>query len=213
MRQALLTFESQMENSASIPNFQKYNKRMNYPTVFDLIAEVTQASGVRLILIGGFAINAYGVARNTLDVDFLISEADYQKLTDPLSAQGYKESVRTDVFVKYEHKDRGAMPIDLLFVDPNTFEMIWRGGGESTISGHRFKTPSLLHLIALKLHAIKKGSKDRVWKDLPDIINLVIANRMDVSSSDFVEICRKFGPEGIHQKIQEASRGDFDGRS
>ncbi len=186
---------------------------MTYPTVFDLIAHVAQETGARLILIGGFAINAYGVARNTLDVDFLISEADYKKLKDPLFAQGYEETVRTEVFVKHEHKDRGAMPIDLLFVDPNTFEMIWRGGGEVTISGHRFKTPSLLHLIALKLHAIKKGSKDRVWKDLPDIINLVIANGMDVSSSDFVEICHKFGPDGIHQKIQEASRGGFGGRS
>ena len=186
---------------------------MNCPTVFDLIAHVAQETGARLILIGGFAINAYGVARNTLDVDFLISEADYQKLKGPLLAQGYEETVRTEVFVKQTHKDRGAMPIDLLFVDPNTFEMIWRGGGETTISGHKFKTPSLLHLIALKLHAIKKGSKDRFWKDLPDIINLVVANRMDVSSSNFVEICRKFGPEGIHQKIQEATQGGLDGKS
>lgn len=177
------------------------------------MAREAQATGVRFILIGGFAVNAYGVARNTLDVDFLISEADYLKLKGPLSSQGYEEIVRTDFFAKQSHKAREAMPIDLLFVDPNTFEMIWLDGGEATVSGHQFKTPSLLHLIALKLHAIKQGSKDRVWKDLPDIINLVIANRMDVSSSDFVEICRKFGPEGIHQKIQEASYGDFDGRS
>ena len=185
---------------------------MNYSTVFDLIAGIAQEMGVRLILIGGFAVNALGYARNTLDVDFLISEEDYRKLKGPLSAQGYAEIVRTDVFAKQVHKDRESMPIDLLFVDPNTFEMIWLGGGEATVSGHRFKMPSLLHLIALKLHAIKQGSKDRVWKDLPDIINLVIANRVDVSSSDFIEICSKFGPEGIHQKIKEASRGGFSGR-
>lgn len=186
---------------------------MNYPTVFDLIARKTQEAGVRLILIGGFAVNAYGVARNTRDIDFLISEEDYRKLEGFLSAEGYEENVRTDVFVKQTHKDGNAMPIDFLFVDPNTFEMIWRGGSETSISGHKFKTPSLLHLVALKLHAIKQGSKDRVWKDLPDIINLVISNRMDVASSDFMEICRKFGPEGILQKIQEASRGGLNGRS
>lgn len=182
---------------------------MNQSTVFDLMARVAQEAGIRLILIGGFAVNAYGVSRNTRDVDFLISEADYLKLGSLLSAQGYEEVVRTDVFAKREHKDQEAMPVDLLFIDSNTFGMIWQKGGETTVSGHKFKIPSLLHLIALKLHAIKQGSKDRVWKDLPDIINLVIANRMDVASSDFVEICLKFGPEGIHPKIQEAIRGRF----
>jgi len=186
---------------------------MRSSSVFNLIAEAVQASGVRLILIGGFAVNAYGYARNTLDVDFLITETDYIKLQSILLARGYKETARTEVFAKHASADQEDMPVDLLFVDPSTFEMIWAGGGETTVSGFGFKTPSLLHLIALKLHAIKQGSKDRVWKDLPDIMNLVIANRMDVASADFSEICRKFGPEGIHQKIQELSRGGSDGRA
>ncbi|MFH0984160.1 MAG: nucleotidyltransferase [Candidatus Omnitrophota bacterium] len=186
---------------------------MNYPTVFDLLDNAVQELGVRLILIGGFAVNAFGVGRNTQDVDFLILETDYLKLKDFLLAQGYEEVVRTDVFAKQTAKDRYAMPVDFLFTDPHTFEMIFRDSVGTTISGHAFKTPSLLHLVALKLHAIKKGSKDRVWKDLPDIINMVIANRIDTDSSDFMEICRKFGPEGIHQRIQEASRRGPDGRS
>ena len=186
---------------------------MNYPNVFDLIAEVSQKAGVRLILIGGFAVNACGAARNTQDVDFLITEADYHKLKGLLSAQGYEETVRTDVFVKQACRDRDAMPIDFLFVDSHTFESIWREGKKGTVSGHSFMMPSLLHLIALKLHAIKQGSKDRVWKDLPDIVNLVISNRMDVLSPDFKEVCRKYGPEGIFQKILELSRGGPDGRS
>ena len=165
---------------------------MDYPTVFDLIAKISREAGARLIL---------------------IVEEDYHKLKGLFLAQGYEETVHTDIFVKQSHKDRSAMPIDLLFVDRDTFESIWRSSGEATVSGHVFKTPSLLHLIALKLHAIKTGSKDRAWKDLPDIIRLVIANRINVESSDFVEICKKFGPAGIQQKIKEASCEDSDGRA
>ena len=44
---------------------------MKYSTVFDLIANISQGAGVRVILIGGFAVNAYDFARNTRDVDFL----------------------------------------------------------------------------------------------------------------------------------------------
>jgi len=186
---------------------------MNSPTIFDLLANAVQDADVRLILIGGFAINAYGVARNTQDIDFLITESDYGKLRPLLLAQKYDETVRTDIFAKQTPKDRDGMPVDFLFVDPATFELIWRNGAEKTISGHGFRAPSLLHLIALKLHAINKGSKDRVWKDLPDIINLIIANKIDIYSSDFKEICLKFGPAGIHQKIQEASGGGWNGKS
>ena len=186
---------------------------MNYPTVFDLIAEVAGKANARLVLIGGFAVNARGVARNTQDVDFLTTEADYQEMKPLLSAAGFDETVRTDVFAKQTTKNPGTMPVDFLFVDPDTFESIWQGGIETAVCGRQFKTPSLLHLIALKLHAIKKGSKDRVWKDLPDIANLVLSNRLDVMAFDFLEICRKYGPDGIHQKILEMTQGGSPGRS
>jgi hypothetical protein len=186
---------------------------MEYPTVFDLIANAAKQANVRLILIGGFAVNAYGIARNTRDVDFLTTDEAYPQLREVLARSGYEEDARSDVCAKLRHKDPQAMPVDFVFVDAETFSAIWKSSRDSVASGHTFKVPSLLHLIALKMHAIKKGSKDRVWRDLPDIINLVTANQIDVSSPEFLGVCRRFGPEGIHQKIQDACRGDSDGRS
>ncbi len=181
---------------------------MNYSTVFDLIAEAAQKAGARLILIGGFAVNAYHYARNTKDVDFLTTDEDYPKIARFLSLSGFRESVKTDVFVKQVFENAEGMPIDFLFVDPDTFESIWKDGTETVLSGKIFRMPSLFHLIALKLHAIKQGSKDRAWKDIPDILNLIEANRIDIRSFDFVEVCRKYGPKGIYEDILKMCTGD-----
>lgn len=194
-------------------SLRKYNKPMDDANIFKLIAETAEKAGIRLILIGGFAVNAYDFARNTRDIDFLITDEDYQKLSKVLSLSGYEESVRTSVFAKQLLKNTDAMPVDFLFVDLKTFDSMWHSGKDTTLSGRKFRMPSLLHLIALKLHAIKKGSKDRAWKDLPDIINLIKANRIDISASDFEDICLKYGPDGILQKIRELIRGGLDGRS
>lgn len=187
---------------------------MEYPTtVFDLIAEACERVGARVVLVGGFAVNAHGYARNTKDIDFLITEEDYVRLKSVLESKGYKETVRTEVFVKQELSDPLSLPVDLLFTDPRTFDAIYRGGADTAVPGSVFRIPSLLHLIALKLHAIKQGSKDRVWRDLPDIIQLVIANHVDIASVDFKEICRQYGPDGILEKICELVPGGPRGKA
>ena len=43
---------------------------------------------------------------------------------------------------------------------------------------------SLEHLLALKCHAIKHGHPGRVEKDVDDVLGLVRANLLDVTSSD-----------------------------
>jgi hypothetical protein len=179
--------------------------------IFKLIAEAAEKAGIRLILIGGFAVNAYNYARNTRDIDFLTTEEDYGKLS--IALPGYKESVRTNVFAKQIQKKAGAMPVDFLFVDPKTFESIWRDGKQTVLFGHEFRIPSLLNLLALKLHAVKRGSKDRAWKDIPDIINLIIANGIDAGSPEIQDVCRKYGPDGIHSEILKGCSGGQDGRS
>ena len=45
---------------------------MAYQTVFHLISDIINKSGISCILIGGFAVNYYNVTRMTADIDFLI---------------------------------------------------------------------------------------------------------------------------------------------
>jgi len=176
---------------------------MNYSTIFHLISELSNKSGVSCVLIGGFAVNYYKVTRQTLDVDFLITKDDFNKISVELEKAGFKlEDVR-DVFARFTGNEYYLMDIDFMFVDSGTLEKIIKSGREIFIARQKFIVPSLNNLIALKLHALKYNQKMREYKDLPDIINLIRANDVDCRSKEFRELCLKYGTEELYKKIIE----------
>lgn len=61
--------------------------------------------------------------------------------------------------------------------------------------------PSLQHLFALKIHALKHGKGLRVLKDLDDVANRVLANRVDVRSEWFCQLFEKHGNMEWHERI------------
>ncbi|MBU4306199.1 MAG: hypothetical protein KJ893_11400 [Candidatus Omnitrophica bacterium] len=176
---------------------------MNYSTIFHLISELSNKSGVSCVLIGGFAVNYYKVTRQTLDVDFLITKDDFNKISVELEKAGFKlEDVR-DVFARFTGNEYYLMDIDFMFVDSGTLEKIIKSGREIFIARQKFIVPSLNNLIALKLHALKYNQKMREYKNLPDIINLIRANDVDYRSEEFRELCLKYGTEELYKKIIE----------
>ena len=58
-------------------------------------------------------------------------------------------------------------------------------------------------MIALKLHAIKHNQKIREFKDLPDIVNLIRANKVKYKTAEFRELCLKYGTKEMYDKIME----------
>jgi len=61
---------------------------------------------------------------------------------------------------------------------------------------------SLLHLLALKCHAVKHGHKGRIVKDADDVIHLVQLNRVDVQRPEVREIFLKYGTTDLYEKVQ-----------
>jgi hypothetical protein len=88
-----------------------------------------------------------------------------------------------------------------MIVDETTRAKIVKEGKEIDVVGERLIIPSINHLIALKLHAIKSNPNNRLWKDLPDIINLIKMNKIDFKSSDFKNLCLKYGNEELYKNI------------
>ena len=176
---------------------------MNEPSVFHLIGEITHQNDVSCVLIGGFAVNHYKVSRQTADVDFLITKEDFEKIWDSLKKAGYKESFVQENFAQLESTQLSLRNVDFMFVDRSTLDKILKEAGSLTISGQKFVVPSLNHLIALKLHAIKNNEKNRLMKDLPDIVNLIKNNGIDVRNEDFKNLCLKFGTENLYQRLLE----------
>jgi hypothetical protein len=173
-------------------------------SAFSLMSDLIQRTGISCILIGGFAVNFYKVTRQTADIDFLITKEDFSKISAFLTESGYQTISSQDNFSQLQSSQASLMDVDFMFVDKDTLVQIKQAGREIKISEQMFFVPSLNHLIALKLHAIKYNSRIRLTKDLPDIINLVRINKIDVKDAGFKELCLKYGTEDVYCKIVEA---------
>jgi hypothetical protein len=176
---------------------------MKEKSVFHLISDLTKQEGVSCILIGGFAVNYYRVTRQTADVDFMITKSDFEKILSHLEKVGYKNISDYDNFAQLESSKLSLMDVDFMFVDQSTLDKILKESKQIKIAQQDFLVPSLLHLIALKLHSIKYNEKNRLLRDLPDIINLIKINSVDVNSEEFKQICGKYGTDKIYSKIKE----------
>ncbi len=170
--------------------------------VFGFISNIFQDSGAHCILIGGFAIGFYGVSRQTVDVDFLISEEEFPKVDRALTELGYKKTHSQKLFTRFSKPEKGNMDLDFIYVDAATLKQIATDGRTVEIGGRPFTIPSLSHLIALKLHSIKQNPHLREQKDLPDIIQLMRANDIAADSQEFKVLCLKFGTKELYEKIK-----------
>jgi hypothetical protein len=179
---------------------------MKYPTVFHLISSVCNQRNISCVLIGGFAVNYYKVTRQTADVDFLITKDGYDKIQSLLEKEGFKQSYTQEVFVRLTTEKSYLMDLDFMFVDEKTLDKIIKEGSQISIAGKKFIVPCLLHLIALKLHAVKYNPKIREYKDLADIIELIKINKIDAGSNEFKNLCLKYGTEELYHKILEMAK-------
>ena len=163
---------------------------------FDLLAKGRRP----FLIVGGHALAAHGVVRQTIDVDCLIAADDAAAMHEVLSAAGYSESGRTENFVRYRHLLPRYVEIDVLLVDLSTLEKLLNASRPLKRGKHEFRVPALPHLIALKLHAIR-NNPEREARDFGDIAELLRVNTGQISRGDLEELCRQFAPPGIAAKL------------
>ena len=171
------------------------------PTIFEILTEGFAEQGIDALLIGGYALSAYGVVRQTVDVDWLMADVDSGKLYKILSSAGYMEKARTENFIRYTHQSGFLMDIDVLLVDRSTFDQMIQQSRSCRIDLVELRIPCLAHLIALKLHAIKNNQR-REFRDLGDIVELLKSNPGQVPTNDLATLCSKYGPKGIYSKLE-----------
>ena len=176
---------------------------MKYPTVFHLIATEFAKARIPFLLVGGFAVNHYKVSRNTWDLDILIRESDFDGVAPILKGAGYQMEVRTELFARFRGNHPYFFNTDVIFADPKTFSGMLAEGQEIEMKDNRFIIPSLNHLIAMKLHAVKNNPRARAFKDLGDVIDLVRENNVDIRSDSFRNLCLKFASEEWYRMIME----------
>ncbi|MCK4326235.1 nucleotidyltransferase family protein [bacterium] len=170
-------------------------------TVLEIIWKGVESYKVKALMIGGQALPAFGVARQTVDVDCLVTDSDSKIFDTILTEVGYTEKERTENFVRYSHTSVYLMDVDLMLVEKETFEKMLEHSFIYQVDTTNIRIPCLSHLIALKLHAIKNNPK-RELKDLGDIVELLRSNQGLIAQDELKSICAKHGPDEIYNKLE-----------
>lgn len=178
---------------------------MEPQNVWQLVATEFRKAKIPFLVVGGFAVNHYGVSRSTADFDLLITDESYPQALQILKKGGYQEFRKESMCARLKSDRLFFMPVDLLFTDPRTLLEMVKEAKTVSLRGAAFGVPSLNHLMAMKLHALKEGDGSREYKDLIDLLDLAKANQVRLTSKAFEELCLKYGGPKVYKRIKEFS--------
>ena len=174
---------------------------MNLLTTLEAKAE---AQDLSFLVIGGLAVIHYGYPRDTGDLDLLILRDRREQWLALFSELQYAVFQDRNTFLQLSPPATGAWPVDLMLAGETTFDEMLAASLEVEMLGARLRIPSLEHLLALKLHALKHGGVHRHLKDFIDVEGLVMANNIDLETEKIRALFTKYGNMELYEKIRRA---------
>lgn len=147
---------------------------MDFKTVTENLLSAFEAEGIRYALIGGFAMGAWGIARSTVDMDFLIHKRDLQKMHGILTDMGYECRYQTENVSQYVSPLKIFGEIDILHAFREiSLGMLQRAEDRKIFNETmNIKVLKVEDLIGLKVQAIA-NDPSRKPIDLTDIESLM----------------------------------------
>ena len=172
--------------------------------LLEILTRESRARDAPFVVIGGHAVIAHGYARQTFDLDLLVRDRDRAAWLEMLAALDYRVYHADEVFVQLSPPSETLWPVDLMLVSDATFEGIGADARDADFGSVTARIPSLEHLLALKLHVLKDARPPREVKDLADVVQLVVANRLDARADAFRRLCVKYGNPTLYERILDA---------
>jgi len=171
--------------------------------LFQQINEESSKRNLQFLVIGALAVNMHGYSRDTADLDLLVRQEERDEWLKFFFQLGYSLSEDRGAFAQFEPPNAGAWPVDLMFVREPTFREILSFGMRVEMFGEQLLIPTLEHLIALKLHALKHGHVERFLKDYLDVENLVRVNKVNLHEDKVRQLFLKYGTVELYEKHPE----------
>jgi hypothetical protein len=172
-------------------------------TPAEIIAACSKNSELPFLVIGGLAVIAHGYPRDTVDLDYLVRRSGRESWQSALARLGYKVAHEHDNFAQFT-SEPGGTDVDLMFVNDSTFDAMFGASLSQDTGLSQARFPSLEHLVALKLHVLKQQLRHRMLKDMDDVINLLLANRVDLRQENWRQLFEKYGSQDLYEKIARA---------
>lgn len=178
------------------------------PADQEIIALVRAAAerGLPSLLIGANAVVLLGHIRNTIDLDLLVPEASRSRWLDLMRELGYRFFHGTEAFAQFEPRDNTGAPVDLMFVEQETWEKLADGAIEMRLGRERVFLPRPEYLVALKLHAATSPTRSKPQVDWEDIRQVVRIARLDPAEESFRALILRYGGKDALTKIESFSR-------
>ncbi len=173
---------------------------MKFSNIFELMGQEFPKKKIPFLLIGGFALHFYGINRQTFNVDFMIHDKQFEAVKTILEQEYYCE-YKDSLFYRFQPKiNKENLSLNFLFVDKKTLRGLLEKGKKVILSNQEVVVPHLLHLIALKIHAIQQNSK-REYKDLLDIMELMRKNKLAPDHKEVRALFEKYGKPALFKKV------------
>ena len=182
----------------SIYCYMEYDEEI----VFDIVSSKLPEAGVKVVMIGGHAVNYYGVTRATQDIDFMIASADEDAVKHIMRKSGFTNIAVHDTVVFFSRPE-SPMRVDFLKVNEDTMNTIMNNSVDiEYMEQKHVRVPQLQDLLAMKIFAWSQGGVKREAKDFADIVHLVMENNID-PDKELHELCKTFGTELMYTRITE----------
>jgi predicted nucleotidyltransferase len=157
---------------------------------------------IPFLLIGGRGLEAHGYVRNTKDVDLLISLQSKDAIATSLRELEYACIAETAIFSRWRSANPISDDVDLLYVDPGTYAKLASDAITMDFGSETVSVPSLLGMIALKLHAIR-NNPERRHRDVSDIRAVIELHRNTIHPDEIQSMCERYGPPGIFNDLNQ----------
>ncbi len=169
--------------------------------VIRTISLYAESKRLPYLLIGGHAVNAYGIQRQTGDINLLTQSSRQDDWAELFKKLNYESIQHDSNFLRYKPDTLAAWPIDLMLVDDTTFSKLAYESREVDLGVIKIRAVSPRHLAILKIHALKVYQEYRYVKDYNDLLQLLRGECSDVSTEDLKELCVRYAHEGFFEKI------------
>ena len=177
---------------------------MNFIPFAEQIIRSFAREHIRYALIGGFAVGLWGVARGTVDLDFLINRDDLGTVDQIMAGLGYRLHFRSENVSHFISESAPTERVDFLHAfRPHALAMLDRAVERTIFSGRlRAKTLIPEDLIGLKIQALANDPRREQW-DLRDIETLLKLHGRQVDWSLIGEYCTLFDRTPLFEQLKE----------
>lgn len=150
----------------------KNNQNNIFPAHFREFIEALNKNSVEYLLIGGYAVGAYGHIRGTGDLDIFINATEENAIKAISACVDFgieKEALKKEMFLVPKMVGIGEIPLRIEILkklDTVDFPYAYQRARQIIVDGLQIKVISLEDLILLKEAAVKGRNKSRDSEDL-----------------------------------------------